>query len=48
MASQRGVSSCHESWPAVYALFRRLQRDGSWQRILTALRAVADAAGRIG
>jgi transposase len=28
-------------------LFRRWQRDGTWARILTALQAVADAAGRI-
>lgn len=29
------------------ALFRRWQRDGTWARILTALQALADAAGRI-
>jgi transposase len=31
----------------VYGLFRRWQRDGSWQRILTALQAQADAKGLI-
>jgi transposase len=31
----------------VYGLFRRWQRDGTWQRILTALQAQADAQGLI-
>jgi transposase len=31
----------------VYALFRRWQRDGTWRQILTALQAMADAAGRV-
>ncbi|GLW35489.1 hypothetical protein Areg01_84240 [Actinoplanes regularis] len=31
----------------MYALFRRWQRDGTWARILAALRAIADEAGRI-
>jgi transposase len=31
----------------VYGLFRRWQRDGTWQRILTALQAQADAKGLI-
>jgi transposase len=31
----------------VYGLFRRWQRDGTWQRILTALQAQADAEGLI-
>jgi transposase len=31
----------------VYGLFRRWQRDGTWARVLTALRAIADAAGQI-
>ncbi|MER6006477.1 hypothetical protein ABT120_48615 [Nonomuraea angiospora] len=30
-----------------YSVFRRWQRDGTWARILTALQAIADAAGRI-
>jgi transposase len=43
----RDVPDCYGSWAAAYALFRRWQRDGTWARILTALQAVADAAGRI-
>jgi transposase len=43
----RDIPDCYGSWAAAYALFRRWQRDGTWTRILTALQAVADAAGRI-
>ena len=43
----RDVPDCYGSWAAVYALFRRWQRDGTWARLLTALQALADAAGRI-
>jgi transposase len=43
----RDVPDCYGSWAAAYALFRRWQRDGTWTRILTALQAIADAAGRI-
>jgi transposase len=46
-APWRDMPACYGSWSAVYALFRRWQRDGTWARILTALQAVADAAGRI-
>lgn len=46
-APWRDVPPCYGSWSAVYALFRRWQRDGTWQQILTALQALADAAGRI-
>ena len=31
----------------MYALFRRWQRNGTWHQVLTALQALADAAGRI-
>jgi transposase len=31
----------------LYWLFRRWQRDGTWQAVLTALQAHADAAGRV-
>ena len=31
----------------MYGLFRRWQRDGTWQRILTGLQAQADARGLI-
>jgi transposase len=46
-APWRDVPACYGSWAAAYALFRRWQRDGTWVRILTALQALADAAGRI-
>ncbi|MCX4486633.1 IS5 family transposase [Streptomyces anulatus] len=34
-------------WGRVYDLFRRWQRDGTWQRILTRLQSLADAKGAI-
>jgi transposase len=40
-ASGRAVADVppqYGSWSAVYALFRRWQRDGTWARILTATR----------
>ena len=43
----RDVPACYGSWSAVYGLFRRWQRDGTWTAIVTALQALADAAGRI-
>ena len=43
----RDIPDCYGLWAAAYALFRRWQRDGTWARILTALQAVADVAGRI-
>ncbi|GIF13623.1 hypothetical protein Ate01nite_36550 [Actinoplanes teichomyceticus] len=43
----RDVPQWYGSWAAVYALFRRWQRDRTWARILTALQAAADASGRI-
>ncbi|WP_416905577.1 IS5 family transposase [Micromonospora echinospora] len=46
-APWRDVPPRYGSWSAVYALFRRWQRDGTWQRILTVLQALADAAGQI-
>jgi transposase len=46
-APWREVPPQYGSWSAVYALFRRWQRDGTWQQVLTALQALADAAGRI-
>lgn len=46
-APWRDVPPQYGSWSAVYALFRRWQRNGTWPRILTALQALADAAGRI-
>lgn len=46
-APWRDVPVGYGSWSAVYALFRRWQRDGSWARVLAALQTVADVAGRI-
>ena len=46
-APWRDVPDRYGSWAAVYGLFRRWQRDGTWARLLTALQALADAAGRI-
>jgi transposase len=46
-APWRDVPPDYRSWSAVYALFRRWQRDGTWARLLTALQTIADAAGRI-
>jgi transposase len=46
-APWRDVPACYGSWQAVYGLFRRWQRAGVWQRIVTALQTQADAAGVI-
>ena len=46
-APWRDVPERYGSWPAVYGLFRRWQRDGTWAAILSALQAIADAAGQI-
>lgn len=43
----RDIPVRYGPWPTVYGLFRRWQRDGTWQAILTALQARADAAGAI-
>jgi transposase len=43
----RDVPECYGSWQAVYGLFRRWQRAGVWQQILTGLQTRADAAGLI-
>ncbi|MGR6924404.1 IS5 family transposase [[Actinomadura] parvosata] len=44
-APWRDVPECYGSWQAVYSLFRRWQRAGIWQQILTRLQAMADARG---
>jgi transposase len=46
-APWRDVPDCYGSWQAVYALFRRWQRAGIWQQIVTGLQTRADAAGLI-
>jgi transposase len=44
----RDVPAVYGPWQSVYGLFRRWQCDGTWARLVTALQAAADAAGRIG
>jgi transposase len=46
-APWRDVPARYGPWQTVYGLFRRWQRDGTWQQILTALQAQADAQGLI-
>jgi transposase len=46
-APWRDVPARYGPWQTVYGLFRRWQRDGAWQRILTALKAQADTRGLI-
>jgi transposase len=46
-APWRDVPARYGPWQTVYGLFRRWQRDGTWQRILTALQTQADARGLI-
>jgi transposase len=41
------VPACYGPWQTVYGLFRRWQRDGTWDQVITRLQAAADAAGRI-
>ena len=46
-APWRDMPVAYGSWAAAYGLFRRWQRSGVWQQILTALQAMADAVGRV-
>lgn len=46
-APWRDTPACYGPWQTVYGLFRRWQRDGTWQHILTSLQAQADAEGLI-
>ena len=46
-APWRDVPARYGPWQTVYGLFRRWQRDGTWQRILTRLQAQADVKGLI-
>ncbi|WP_392957419.1 IS5 family transposase [Streptomyces sp. LN245] len=43
----RDVPVGYGPWSRVYDLFRRWQRNGTWQRILTRLQSLADAKGAI-
>jgi transposase len=46
-APWRDTPARYGPWQTVYGLFRRWPRDGTWQCILTALQAEADAQGLI-
>ncbi|CCH20626.1 hypothetical protein MILUP08_45510 [Micromonospora lupini str. Lupac 08] len=41
------MPACYEPWQTVYGLFRRWQRAGVWQQIVSGLQARADAVGLI-
>jgi transposase len=43
----RDVPPGYGPWQSVYGLFRRWQRDGTWAAAITALQALADAAGHV-
>jgi transposase len=43
----RDVPAEYGPWNRVYDLFRRWQRNGTWQRILTRLQSLADTKGAI-
>ncbi|MFJ6593481.1 IS5 family transposase [Streptomyces violaceusniger] len=43
----RDVPAEYGPWSRVYDLFRRWQRNGTWQRVLTRLQSLADARGAI-
>nr|WP_330285689.1 transposase [Streptomyces sp. NBC_00576] len=43
----RDVPVEYRPWGRVYDLFRRWQRNGTWQRILTQLQSLADAKGAV-
>ncbi|MEV0431344.1 IS5 family transposase [Micromonospora sp. NPDC050495] len=46
-APWRDVPAEYGPWQTLYGLFRRWQRDGTWDKILAASQATADAQGRI-
>jgi transposase len=46
-APWRDIPEFYGPWSSVYELFRRWQRDGIWAGIVTALQALADAAGHV-
>ena len=43
----RDIPTDYPPWPTVYGLFRRWQRDGTWDTILAAAQTIADADSRI-
>jgi len=46
-APWRDLPERYGKWQTVYSRFRRWQRAGIWERVLAALQAAADAAGRL-
>jgi transposase len=46
-APWRDVPAQYAPWPTVYGLFRRWQRNGTWDQILSASQAQSDAQGGI-
>ncbi|MFF3441769.1 IS5 family transposase [Streptosporangium sp. NPDC002721] len=46
-APRRDMPAIYGPWQTVYGLFRRWQREGVWEQILSRLQARADAAGLI-
>ena len=46
-APWRDLPECYGPWQSAYGLFRRWQRDGTWAAAVTALQALADAAGHV-
>jgi transposase len=46
-APWRDVPAEYAPWQTIYGLFRRWQRDGTWDKIFAQVQTVADAAGRI-
>lgn len=43
----RDVPDRYGPWSSLYRVFRRYQRDGVWDRVLDALRSLADGGGQI-
>jgi transposase len=43
----RDVPVEYGPWSRIYDLFRRWQRNGTWQQVLTRLQSLADAKGAI-
>jgi transposase len=43
----RDIPPEYGPWQSAYGLFRRWQRDGTWAALVTALQALADAAGHV-
>jgi transposase len=46
-APWRDIPPAYGHWATAYGLFRRWQRDGTWAKVLSALQALADAAGHV-